>query len=322
MAINPHNQELLDKYEYYLDNNVEENKKRNNTKKAYYTDITQFLDYLDDTHAEIAEYENAVDWLKSLNGVGGDGLSAASKNRKKASVRAFYHYLKSKNIINHDPFILLTPEVIVKGEEGNQATRDMLDEFEINRFKKALENEVKSPKFKKGSNTKYVGMNALRWRALFNLMLETGMRVSEVCSLERNQVRIDSLKGAFVYIPASKSKNKKSRTIPIPNKVIDYIKEYRDSITFEPNNEYVFISQTGEQMTRDMIGIKLNEYAEIAKINKHLTPHSLRHTFASYKLNVEHIPSTVVVGWMGHSSSAMLEKIYFHQETMNGECAI
>lgn len=322
MAINPHNQKLLDKYEYYLDNDVDENKKRKNTRKAYYTDIAQFLEYLDSVKAEDAKYENGVDWLKSLKGIGGEGLSAASKNRKKASVRVFYKYLKSMNIINHDPFILLTPETIVKGEDGNQAIRDILGEPEINRFKKVLENEVKSPRIKRGCNKKYVKINALRWRALFNLMLESGMRIEEVCSLERNQVRIDSQKGEYIYIPISKSKNKKARNIPIPSIVVDYIKEYRNEIPFEPDNNYVFVSQTGCKLRDDIVGDKLREFAELAKINKHLTPHSLRHTFASRKLNIEHIPSTVVAGWLGHYSGTMLEKIYYHQEEMDGDCAI
>lgn len=318
MAINPHNQKLLDKYEYYLDIEVEENRKRSNTRRSYYSSISQFLDYLDDMNAEDAEFEDAGDWLKTLK-----GLTAASKNSKKAGIRAFYKYLKLKNIIEHDPFILLSQEAIVKGDEGNQDVRDMLEEAEIIRFKKALESEVKSPTLKIGCTKDNLKMNALRWRALFNLMLESGMRVAEVYSLERYQVKIDKTKGYYIYIPKSKNKNKKkSRTIPIPSIVIDYIKEYRDSLKFEPDNDYVFVSQNGEQMTGNVIGAKLREYAEIAKINKHLTPHSLRHTYASYKLNVEHIPSTVVAGWLGHSSSAMLEKIYYHQETMDGECAI
>lgn len=323
MSISPNNQKLLNRYKYFLDNNVEENKKRNNTRKAYYRDLIQFLEYLDNKAAEEANYDDAMDWLKTLTGMDGGKTSVATRNRKKASIRAFYNYLRSMHIIENDPFILLTPETIVRGEEGNQAITDILDQYEINRFKKALENEVKNPTHKKGAIKKYVKMNALRWRALFNLILESGMRVGEVYSLERYQVQIDEQKGCYIYIPPSKNKNpKKSRTIPIPAYVRDYIKEYRDSIPFELDNDYVFVSQTGNPLDRGMIDDKLKEYTKLAKIDKELTPHSLRHTFASHKLNVEHIPSTVVVGWMGHSSSKMLEEIYYHQEEMHGECAI
>lgn len=316
--MNKKNAELLDGFKYYLETAItaKGRKRAANTVTNTYGDVYNFLTFIGGLDAECATYIVATEWISSL----GD-TSAATRNRKKSSIRALYEYMITTNMIEKNPLQALKPEKISKGEYGNQVTRDWLEVDEIKRFKSVLDREAKLPTHKSNVLMENVKVNNLRWRAMLNLMLETGIRVNEAITLERAELRNDPTKGYFIIILPEKSKNGEMRKIPVPKYVVDYIKEYRNAIQFNPDNNYVFLSQNGNKLTQNDVNKKVKEYAKMANVEKNLTPHSLRHTFASYKLNVEHIPSTVVAKWMGHDSK-ILEKIYFHQEEMEGECVI
>lgn len=316
--MNEHNLKLLNTFKYYLETAIiNTGKKRcKNTIRASYNDVKSFLEFISDMPAEAVMYDNANKWIESL----GD-TAAATRNRKKASMHSFYNFLLVTNVIEKSPLQAIKSERIEKGKGGNQSTRDWLEIDEINRFKVALVKEVKNPNYSKYRSKEIIKINALKWNAIFHMILETGIRVTEATSLERSELRKDKDKGYFIVILKEKSKNGKMRKIPLPEYVFEYIKEYRDSLTFEPDNQYIFLSQNGNELDTRIMNIKVKEYAAKANIIKHLTVHSLRHTFASYKLNVENISPTVVASWMGHDSK-ILEKIYYHQEEMEGEWII
>lgn len=316
MAINPNNRKLLNSYKYYLGVELNENKtKREKTIELYYRDTVKFINYLGELDCLDLDLEHANEWLKSLVGRDGGRVKAATRNTKIASLNNFYKYLIDiKKIQCHNPFNGLRPEKILKGKNGNQITRDFLEKDEIKRLKKVLEEDVKNPQYKKGCVKENVKMNSLRNRALFNLMLCSGMRVEEVCGLELHEIEVNPAKNVLIInIPIEKDKGKRGRSIPVPIYVMEYINEYRNNMTFRNDSNYVFLSQNGGKLDANRVAILLKDYADRAKIiGKNITPHSLRHTFGTHMVNDPNNSIMAVAKIMGHRDTKELESTYYH----------
>ena len=316
MAISSSNQKLLNSYKYYLGVELNENKtKREKTIELYYRDTVQFINYLGELDCLDLDLEQANEWLKSLTGRSGERIKAATRNTKIASLNNFYKYLTDiKKIQCRNPFNGLKPEKIIKGKNGNQITRDFLEKDEIRRLKKVLEEDVKNPQYKKGCVKANARMNSLRNRALFNLMLCSGMRVKEVCELELHEMEVNPSKNVLIIdIPIDKDKGKRGRSIPVPMYVMEYINEYRNNMTFKNDSSYVFLSQNGEMLDANRVAALLKEYAHRAKIiGKNITPHSLRHTFGTHMVNDPNNSIMAVAKIMGHKDIKQLQETYYH----------
>lgn len=309
MSINPKNQKLLDDYAYMLNVQVRKNQKRKNTVTAYISDLNQFFDYLCEIDATKIEFKHANEWLESLRGRNGESINASTENRKIISLKQFYKYLRDSNIMELDPLVMLKPTTIEIGEDGNQESKEFLEKTEIIRFKKVLEHEANNPEYKKGVVKANVKMNALRDRAMFMLMLATGLRVGEVINLELHEI-VDTGDGMSVYVPKEKSKNKMSRYVPIDDDIHDMINMYRNNLIYSPDNNYVFLSQNLNKMDSNNIQRRLDYYMEKANIKKHISNHSLRHTYATHM--AAYTDKLDLAYFMGHKSTAMIERVYYH----------
>lgn len=307
------NEEFYNEYVYFL----EAQNGRKNTLVSYTTDTRQFLKYLS-VDATKAKFRDANEWLNSLKGKKGKPIEAATWNRKLASLNHFYDkYMIKSGYAEINPFKMVEPIDIVKGndEESNQIVRDFLTIEEVDRFKRVLDIEVKKPTLKRNHTKEMAKISALRYRAIFNLIIECGLRIEEALGLELNEIIIDKNK-AEVFIPRLKDKSKRGRKIPVPMYVVEYIKEYRCNLPSLPNNKYVFVSRTGKKLNPNTVSIKLYECMKLAEINKDITNHSLRHTYGSLKLNRDNENIVNVSKWMGHSTPAFTAKIYHHIETI------
>lgn len=321
MSISPHNQKLLDSYKYYLEIEVEDNEsKRYNTKKTYYTHTRQFINYLGEVDCLSIGLREANEWLKSLEGLDGS-IKASTRNNKISSLNSFYTYLIDiERITERNPFNGLKRKKINKnGKNANQATRDFLEKEEIRRLKKALEDDVKNPEYKRGCIKGNLKMNALRNRAIFNLMLCSGMRVHEVYELELDDISVNKDRGILlVNIPYEKDKGKRGREIPVPMYVAEYIEEYRNNLTFKPNNNCVFLSQHGNILDQPCIARELKKYVKKANINnKKITPHSLRHSYGTHMVNNPKYKDTVIAKIMGHTVEELLRTYHHKSEEFN-----
>lgn len=185
-----------------------------------------------------------------------EGMSSATISRNIASIKSFFLYLLKQGIIKEDCTEQLKPPKIEK------KMPEILTVEEINLL---LEQPSKTtPK-------------EIRDKAMLELLYATGMRVSELISLKLSDVNL-----TMNYILCRD--DNKERVIPIENAaksaLENYIKNMRESMC--EDSEYLFTNLKGKQMTRQGFWKLIKSYAKRAGIDKEITPHMIRHSFASH----------------------------------------
>lgn len=317
MAISQFNQECLDRYTYYIESQMNEeyeDYKRENTLKNYTGDVKQFLAYIGDKKCTAAEYKDANEWLLSLKGRGGNKIKPKTRNRKISALNSFYGMLLDFKIDNveRNPFSnILLSKINIRHVEQ----KEILEKDEIQLLKHELNLEVMYPTVKNNQDTRIAKLNALRNRAIICLMLASGMRVGEICTLETDEISLykDNKNVAIVYVPREKAKGKRERYIPIDIEVYNYIQLYRKALRNRNENNYVFLSKNGNKMSANRIGEILNEFIDRCGIDKKITNHCLRHTFSSHMLNHPEAKIGSISQILGHKDPKLLMETYAHQ---------
>ncbi len=249
--------ELLTSYQSYL---AGEKKASQNTVSSYMRDLNQFAAWLEEHHpsdlrkvkqANVSEY---VEWLT------GKGKSAATVTRSVASIKSFYMYLQGKGEVKANP---------AKGVATAKVERkfpEILTSREVELF-------LEQPQC--------VDAKGYRDHAMLELLYATGIRVSELISLNEKDV---SLSAGFIRC---ESKGKE-RIIPIYPAAVkamsDYMKDVRPQLIADPEETALFVNMNGERMSRQGFWKIVKHYQETAQINKEITPHTLRHSFAVHLL--------------------------------------
>ncbi len=320
MITNKKNSELYNDYEYYLQAMMKTDTKRANTIHSYLMDVNQFLEYIDTLELDCTEvkFRHANEWLDSLKGRGDKPLSTASRNRKICSLNSFYGYLIETQETMFNPFKMMAREKINKyGENANQITRDILSMEEIKTLKQYFNKEIRKvnmSKTKSSLNARNT-MTAFRNKAIFNLLLNTGMRVNELCKLTFKDVEIiEEKKVAIITIPVLNDKGKRGRKISLNIEIWEMVLDYIDVLTFTPIDDYVFHSVSGKMMTADSVNELLTKACNKCGITKNVTPHSLRHTFASMIVNSNKYSLLAIAKMLGHNDTSVLQNIYYHLE--------
>lgn len=249
--------ELLSQYEQYL---VEEKHASSNTLSSYMRDLHQFAAYLDEYNAlplERATQEIINDYVAWM---GGKGKSAATVTRSIASIKSFYSYLQLTGVVRVNP---------AKGIA-------------------ALKVEHKFPEILTGKEVELfldqprcVDAKGYRDHAMLELLYATGIRVSELISLNEEDV---SLSAGFIRA-RSKGKERVIPLYPAAVKALSaYIKEVRPQLLADPEEKALFVNMNGERMSRQGFWKIVKHYQETAGISKDITPHTLRHSFAVHLL--------------------------------------
>ena len=251
------NQECLSLFEDYLKN---EKKASANTLSSYLRDIRQFGLYLDmhtDTdicEADEGEIQEYISWLKN------NGKSISTVSRCIASLKNLYSFLCLRQIVDNNPAAhLVTDKSVHK-----------LPEILTN---KEVELLLEQPEC--------VDAKGYRDRAMLELLYATGMRVSELIDLNVGDVNL----GAGVIRCSSRGKE---RFIPMYPTAIKALSEYLDLIRPQmialPDESALFVNINGERMSRQGFWKIVKYYQKKAKIDKDITPHTLRHSFAAHLL--------------------------------------
>lgn len=250
------------------------------TIQAYHSDIQAFA-----SHVPVRQWNEATgEWVVSFLGYLRDkGYASSSICRMLVSVKVFFKFLKKEGILQVDLGRYFdTPKMW-------QLIPDVLSIEEVN----ALLLQPKSDDF--------IGA---RDRALFELLYATGMRVSELCAL-----RICDVGDTFVKV---QGKGKKERMIPVGQQAIAAIDHYLSHFRMkaETENAPLFVSTRGKQIDRIAIWTRIKGYAKSAGIAKAVSPHTLRHSFATHLLE-NGADLRLIQDMLGHEDIATTDR-YTH----------
>jgi len=242
--------------ELFLNYLVENKELSANTLESYKRDIRQFEAYLKE-HALSLDKVTKTIIITYLIALQKTGKATSTISRNLASIRCFYQFMVNSRYMDTDPSANLeSPKVEKK-------LPSVLTKKEVE-----LLMEQPVPVDAKGARDK----------AMLELLYATGIRVSELISLNISDVDLDS--GSIVC----RSSETKSRTIPLGHIAIKYLKlylnEYRKKLCTNEDVPYLFVNFHGQKMTRQGFWKIIKYYTAKAKINKTITPHTLRHSFA------------------------------------------
>lgn len=261
------------------------------TLKAYQIDLRQFSEQIFDTEIALITADLIEDYIARLHSL----YRPKTAKRKIASVKAFFHYLEYKDLIERNPFnkiqVRFREPVILPKTIPLHTVETFLSIIYMQR---------------KSAKTDYQKRNALRDAAVAELLFATGMRISELCSLQSNSVNLYD--GTILIY----GKGDKERRIQIcNNSVIQILKEYQDEFSVEMKNcRHFFANQAGKAMSDQAVRRMINKYTDLAAIELHITPHMFRHTFATCLLEAD-VDIRYIQEMLGHSSIHITE-IYTH----------
>lgn len=245
--------DLIKAYENYL---TKVKQASANTISSYMRDIRQFAEWLDVDVSDATQL-NIKNYLQFMEQ---DGRSAATVSRTLASLKNFYVYLVSSG------FCEKTPVTDIHIERGEKKLPQILTGREIELL---LAQPV------------CVDAKGYRDKAMLELMYATGIRVSELIELDIDDVNLE-----LGVVKCSTAK--KTRAIPLYPAALRaltiYIRDIRESLLANMTESALFVNLNGSRMSRQGFWKILKHYQETARIDKKITPHTLRHSFAVHLL--------------------------------------
>lgn len=260
-----------------------------NTLEAYILDINKLLKFLKDNgiSPEAAKLSDIQCFAASLHDI---GISPRSQCRILSGVRAFYKYLYLDGYIKDDP-----TELLESPKLGDHLP-EVLTTEEVDRLEQAID------------LSKWEGQ---RNKAIIEVLFSCGLRVSELVNLKMSALYLDE---QFVRIMG---KGNKERLVPISENAIKQLKFWfidRNHMKIKPGEEdYVFLNRRGAHLTRTMILIMIKRLGAEAGIQKTISPHTLRHSFATALLEGG-ADLRAIQSMLGHESIGTTE-IYTHIDT-------
>ncbi|MEX0750830.1 MAG: site-specific tyrosine recombinase XerD [Dehalococcoidia bacterium] len=246
-----------------------------NTVAAYKNDLQQFDSYLTGAspNGRVRDWEKLdrdaiVDYLLALRR---KNYAEATVARKVAALKSFFQYLQAEGTIRRNP---------AESLESPRVGRSLPKPLSVTEVDELLEQPLKR-------NTP----EAKRDRAMLELLYATGLRVTELVSLEVDDI---NMSGPYVRCMG---KGSKERTIPIHEQaagaVADYMNDGRAALVKARKESALFVNRRGERLTRQGFWLILKQYAKEANIATPVTPHTLRHSFATHMLrggmNLRHV---------------------------------
>ena len=249
---------LFDRYLNYL---LVEKGLSKTTLDSYSRDLRRYHDFVKHYGFDNITKTDTALILKHMIALRNAGLGARSRARHLVSIRGFYRFLFNEKIIKNDPSRLVDlPKLSLK-------LPDVLAVDEVSRL-------LKTP-----DTGKPLGA---RDAAMLELLYAAGLRVSELVNLKLQDINLEA---GFVRVMG---KGSKERIVPIGQhakaKIENYIEDYRGAALKNKLSPYLFIARAGKPISRQGFWKLLRRYADQARIHKKISPHSLRHSFATHLL--------------------------------------
>ena len=245
----------------------------------FYNDIKNKLE---NNNLQKLKIEFIYDFIKnqSIN-----RISSATIKRRVSTIRNFYLFLQKREVISFIVPEIKTPKIGIKLPNylSIEEVDKLLSAPDINTFK------------------------GLRDKTMLEIMYSCGLRVSELISLKKKDINI---KNSFIRIIG---KGNKERIIPIGEIALEYLNKYFELLSYNSklnNSKNVFINKNGLPLTRQYFFKIIKYYSIKANINKNISPHTLRHSFATHLLE-NGAPLIAVKNLLGHESINTTQ-IYTH----------
>jgi integrase/recombinase XerD len=260
-----------------------------NTIEAYLRDVDKLQQYFisislkkDLESISSDELKDFLVWVNEL------GMLPPTQARVLSGLKAFFKYLVLENIINNDPSALL------ESPKTSRKLPDTLNIVEVNSLIDTI--DLSKPE-------------GMRNKAILEILYGCGLRVSELTGLKISNLYLDI---EFIKILG---KGNKERLVPIGSDAIKYLRifidEIRVHIKVKPGNEdFVFLNNRGNPISRVMVFIIIKDLAEKAGITKNISPHTFRHSFATHLIEGG-ADLRAVQEMLGHESITTTE-IYTH----------
>lgn len=233
-----------------------------NTHEAYGRDLQRFFDYLDEQKIFPIENVKANDLRMFIQFLSSLGMASVSLARNITSLRMFFRFLTSERLVQEDPSRLI---------DLPKKTQYLPTVLEIHEIEKVLaQPDLKTPK-------------GIRDRALLEFLYASGVRVSELIGISQTDLILPE---GFVRVTG---KGDKERLVPVGDIAISYVKSYQRSVRAElaekrKDNDMLFLNLRGAPITRVAVWKILKAYVLQAGIQKNVSPHTLRHSFATHLL--------------------------------------
>lgn len=282
-TVNPKDAQLIDTY---LDAIWMEKGLSDNTLASYRRDLTQFAIWLRPNAVRLltctkADIQAYLGWRVK------ERLRPSSTSRMLSCLRGLYRYLLREGEIEEDPVLL------IQSPKKGRSLPKTLTEADVEALLEAP--ELNDPV-------------QFRDRAMLEVLYATGLRVSELVSLKVHEMNLNQ--GVIRVM----GKGGKERLVPLGDEAISWVKRYdaqvRPLLMGEEVGDVVFPSRRGQQMTRQTFWHRVKRHALTAGIDKPLSPHVLRHAFATHLIN-HGADLRVVQMLLGHSDLSTTQ-IYTH----------
>lgn len=248
--------EIKNQFEEYL---TETRKASANTRQSYLRDLEQFFGYLKTKNINVLTVtkDQIQKFILSLQTA---GLSESTITRMLSTLRSFYRFCLVNEMIKENP---------VMGIQAAKAKKKLPEILTANEIEMLLIQPDVSD------------LKGCRDKAMLELLYATGIRVSELIELNVDDI---NLQLGILYCRSGKSE----RVVPIYDEakdaVADYIKRARNAVILDYNETALFTNMNGSRMTRQGFWKIVKAYAQSADIEKDITPHTLRHSFATHLL--------------------------------------
>jgi len=230
--------------------------------EAYIRDVGKFVSFtgvngyesLKPEKVELKHLEEFLTWINKMD------LSTTSQARIISGIRAFYKYLLIEDIINHDPTELL------EAPQTGRKLPDTLSKEEVEKLINAI--DLSKPEGERN-------------KAIIETLYGCGLRVSELCQLTISNLHFDM---GFIKVVG---KGNKERWVPVGRQAVNQITNYMDykRPLIEPkkgSEDILFLNRRGNKLSRVMIFHIIRTLAEKAGIRKTISPHTMRHSFATH----------------------------------------
>ena len=233
-----------------------------NTRTAYKTDLIRYVKYLEQIHLSEAEDVQAKHLIEYIDLLHDLGLASTSIARNISAIRMFHRFLLGENLCSKDPSEIIT---LPKLSHKLPTVLNISD----------IENLMQQPDL--------TDIKGIRDRALLEFLYATGVRVSELLSIKQSDLFFQQ---GFVRVFG---KGSKERLIPIGDQAIHCVTNYQETARLIlaqrcVHKDVLFLNWHGRPMSRMGCWKILRKYVDMADIRIHVSPHTLRHSFATHLL--------------------------------------